>query len=133
MEQIELRRPVAIKVLMTDDFRKQLILEARETLARIEDNLKHMELALEQQAAAPGGEGQELRKQIELEKARLMQLEKELNWRVAELEAVQNGAELPFRVFEGPVTLRVGDNFLDKLTRAEVVIQDWKVVEIREA
>ncbi|NDD26805.1 MAG: hypothetical protein EB084_00860 [Proteobacteria bacterium] len=117
---IELRRPVDVKVIMSPGFREQLTAEARDTLARIDRNLSIIEGLPEPRDA-----------QQETERARLLSLKAQLEWRMREVEGVEDGAELPFRSFEGTVTLAEGDDFLQKMGHAEVVLLDWKVVEIR--
>jgi hypothetical protein len=127
---------VAIKVIMTDQFRKQLVSEATEAIRNIEDNLRHMETETQKQiqSVETGNpdEASLLNQQLKVEKERLSRMRGELEWRIRELENVQNGAELPLRMFEGSVQLKVGDNFLEKVSRAEVVIKDWEIIEIRE-
>lgn len=132
MNHIDIKRPVIVKVIMTDSFRSQLIGEAGETMKRIEDNLASMQKAFD---ALPrdGSDPLRARKEsdLQVERERLEQLRKELTWRVSELEGVQNGAEVPYRVLDGSVVLNVGDNFLQKMSQAEIVIKDWQIMEIR--
>lgn len=133
---IDIKRPVVVKVIMTEEFRKQLIQEARDTIARIEENLQHMEKEARKQIQAieitNPQQASILTQQMETEKERLIRMRGELDWRIKEVEGVQVGAELPFRIFEGSVELKVGDNFLEKMSQAEVVLKDWQVVEIRQ-
>lgn len=117
---IELRRPVSVKVIMTPAFRAQLEAEALDTIARVDRNLSIIDAQ-----SAPLSPPQEA------ERERLRALKGQLEWRMREVEGVEDGAELPFRDFEGRVTISVGDDFLQKVAQAEVVLHDWKVVEIR--
>jgi len=137
MDSIDVKRPVTVKVVMTPDFRKQLINEALETISRINQNLKAID---ENTAAQLVGVGQSdsertsaVKVQMASERDRMVQMKSELEWKIKEMENVEDGAELPFRVFEGTTTVRVGDNFLSKISNAEVVLKDWQVVEIRNA
>ncbi|MFH0802569.1 MAG: YlqD family protein [bacterium] len=136
MPALEIKRPVAIKVIMTDQFRQQLISEAMEAIKSIEDNLHHMDSETQKQIQAVEtsnpNQASLLTRQLEAEKERLIRMRGELEWRIKEVENVQNGAELPFRMLEGSVQLKVGDNFLEKVAKAEVVIKDWEIIEIRE-
>lgn len=136
MPVLEIKRPVAIKVIMTDKFRQQLISEAMEAIKSIEDNLHHMDSETQKQIQAVevsnANQASLLTRQLEAEKDRLNRMRGELEWRIKEVENVQNGAELPFRMLEGSVQIKVGDNFLEKVAKAEVVIKDWKIIEIRE-
>jgi len=133
---IDIKRPVVVKVIMTEPFRAQLVSEAKETIKNIEENLDSMEMEARKQIAATQitnpHQASMLTQQLEAEKERLIGMRGELDWRIREVQNVEIGAELPFRIFEGSVTINVGDNFLGKMSQTEVVIKDWKVVEIRD-
>jgi hypothetical protein len=120
MEGVDLRRPVVVKVIMTPLFREQLLAEARDSIARIDRNLQIID-----------GQANPLTSQVQGDREQLATMKAQLEWRIREVEGVEDGAELPFRSFEGGVTIRPGDNFLEKMGRAEIVLRDWEVVEIR--
>lgn len=121
MSFISIKRPVIVKVIMTENFRGQLISEAEITIADIKKNIEALE-KIPQKIPAEG--------QLNLND--LKKLKDELEWKIKEFQQVKVDTELPFRVFEGTVDLKIGDNFLEKVTKAEVVIKDWKVIEIRQ-
>jgi hypothetical protein len=140
MDHIEIKRPVVVKVIMTDDFKRQLLSEIMEGMKRIEDNLKRIEAEEKaepgEQSKMPGFLEHSSKGRMALleeEKKQLARMKHDLEWRLKELQSIQNGAEMPYRAFEGSVQLKVGDDFLDKMSRAELVLKDWKVVEIRQA
>ncbi len=128
MDHIEVKRPVVVKVVITDEFRKQLHEESTETIKRIDESLQSLETA---STTAPS-QGKDMAAGLEMEKERLNRMKKEVEWKLKEVDGIQNDVEVPYRVLEGSVTLAVGDDFLGKMTRAEVVIKDWKVVHIRQ-
>jgi len=127
---MRLKRSVVVKVIMTPGFREQIIQEARDTLKRIEDNQATLESLGDPQAAQDAGAP--ISEQLLRERERLSSLRAQLDWRIREIEAVVDGAELPFRTFEGDVALAVGDDFMAKMAQAEIVLKDWRVVEIRQ-
>lgn len=133
---ITLKRSVLVKVVMTPGFREQIVQEARDAIKRIEDNHQALESAAATQVAqmdpAAQEQGASFSTQIAQERERLSSLRAQLDWRIREIEAVQDGAELPFRAFEGEVTISPGDDFLMKMAQAEIVLRDWQVVEIRQ-
>ena len=137
MDSISIKRPIVVKAIMTEAFRQQLIAEAEESKTRIDDNLKAVESeATKQMLNVEFSNPQQammLRQEIEAEKERLMRMKAELDWRIKEVEGVDIGSEIPFRVLDGEVVLQKGDNFLKKMSSAEVVIKDWEVLEIRNA
>lgn len=121
MSTISIKRPIVVKVVVTEEFRKQLIEEALNTVKKIEENIKQIESIPDTKAGSSQSKMEELKR-----------MKNDLSLKIKELEQVKEGQELPFRVFEGNVQLDVGDNFLQKMTKAEVVVKDWKVIEIRE-
>ncbi len=44
---------------------------------------------------------------------------------------VPEGQEIVFRILEGPVDVKEGDDIQKILKGAEIVVKDWKVVELR--
>jgi len=129
---MEIRRPVLVKVIMTEAFRRQMILEAGESSGRIDEMLKSLDL---QQATLPADDAARaaaMLEHINAERDRLRRLKGEIEWKVREIEGVQEGAELPFRLLDGTVEVGMGDNFLKKLSQAEILLKDWQVIEIRD-
>lgn len=132
MDSIELKRPVMLKVIMTPEFRKQLVDEARDSISRLNDNLESF-LDDDEDDETSGSESSDQSKspQMTSEKERLERMKKELEWKIKEVENIVDGAEVPFRILEGSVQIKVGDDVLEKLSKTEVVVKDWKVIEIR--
>lgn len=137
MDSLEVKRPVIVKVIMTSDFRKALLDEATETIKRIDETLKSFEGS--EEPANPSTIETDPEKdaatkaRIEQEKDRLFQMKSALMWKMKEVDNVDDGAELPYQVLEGMVTVKVGDDILERMAKTEIVIKDWKVVEIRNA
>lgn len=119
-ENFELRRPVVVKVVMTPQFRQQLQNEAKDTLARLERDMKLIE-----------GIPVPRPPQAERQHEQLVRTRAQVEWRLREIDGVEDGAELPYRTFDGPTSIRKGDNFLKKMGQAEIVLKDWEVVELR--
>jgi len=128
MESIELKRPVMIKVIMTENFRNEVVGEAQLTIKQLEENLK----TLETRANSASLTSPEQNQSLMIERERILRMKAELEWKIKEVQNVAEGAELPFRVFEGPVVIKKGDNFVNKISRAEITLKDWEVVDIRE-
>ncbi|MHB2021624.1 MAG: YlqD family protein [Candidatus Xenobia bacterium] len=133
---IELKRQVVVKAIVTDGFRDGMIAEATDAIRNIESNLNAMQQNVSQQISSLATTSIEaaaqLKQQMEAEKDRLVKMRGELEWRIKEVQNVPNGAEMPFRVFEGTVSLAVGDDFAKTMSQAEIIIKDWKVIEIRQ-
>ena len=137
MESVVLSRPVRIVVIMTPAFRDRFIEEAKAQIGQIEENLHRLESSgapeVARQLESDPRQAELIRQQIDAERARLMRRRGEVEWHIKEVEAVPDGAELPYRTYEGPVTLAPGDDFLARMSEAEVVLKDWKVVALRAA
>lgn len=137
MDSIDLKRPVILKVVMTPEFRQQLVDEADETIKRLDMNLKALEDEGIKQISAlevnNPDRASQMKKQMETDKEQLFRMKGELDWKIKEVRNVEDGAEVPFRIVEGSVRINIGDDILEKMSRTEVVIQNWKVVEIRNA
>ena len=128
MDSITVLHNVSVKVLMTPSFREQMVAEARTTIAALDANLER--LAEIEAGAQVTGLTEFEKARVATEKGRAAQQKQELEWRIKEAESVRDGAELFFRTMQSVVTLKPGDNFLDKAA-AEVLLRDWTVVEIR--
>ena len=135
MDSVVLTRPVRVVVIMTPTFRQRFIQEARSQIAALEENLQRLESSgapeVARQQDVDPRQADLIRHQIDAERARLMRRRGEIEWHIKEVEAVPDGAELPYRTYDGPVTLAPGDDFLARMSEAEVVLKDWKVVAIR--
>ncbi len=133
MSAIEIKRPVAVKVIMTEAFRKQILDETYETLNRNENTISQAE-AMYEKTKANGGDAvvlEKINKQLEIEKARFQELKKEMDLKIQAFKSVKEGDEIAFRILEGPVSVKEGDDMHQILQGAEIVLKDWKVVELR--
>ncbi|MFP4497726.1 MAG: YlqD family protein [Vulcanimicrobiota bacterium] len=129
MDSINLKRLVALKVIVTEEFRKQLVDEATQTISRIEDNLVELNQNLDK--LPPGDDTREMFNQLKRDREQLIQMKDELEWKIKEVENLSDGAEIPFQMLEGEVSVNVGDDVREKMTKTEILVKDWKVVEIR--
>ncbi len=133
MSRVTIHQPITVRVIVTDDFRDQLIAEARESIRKVDDNLARLGEMTPESESADVEDPHEVefhRQRLEKERSRLYQMRKELEWRIKEAESIKNGAELPLHQVQGTIELKVGDNYLDKVS-TEVVLKDWEVVEVR--
>jgi len=118
LDTIEIRRPILIKVIITENFKKQMISESKEAVENIERNLEALKFA--QDSADRARQTEELTR-----------LKENFLQKIKDFETVELGAELPFRNVEGSANLKVGDNILEKITATEVIIKDWIIQEIK--
>lgn len=133
MNQLTVQQQVAVKVIVTESFRQQMVDEARHSIKKIDDNLARLADVTPEAQAQDSEDSHEIefhRQRLENERQNLYRMRKELEWRIKEAESIKEGAELPFQTITAAVDLKVGDNFLD-LVNIEVVLKDWEVVAIR--
>ncbi|MEW6696201.1 MAG: YlqD family protein [Bacillota bacterium] len=130
---LTITRPVLVKVRVTDNYKKNLAMELRQTAARLELELQQIELQArklqELSKKNPGGVEAALA-QLEQEKQRRLDTRLKLLDKIKEVGKLENGSEVLQGKVESFVQVQVGDDW-NRLMNAEIVIQDGKVVEIR--
>jgi len=133
MSSIQVKRPVAIKVIMTEDFRKQILDETTESLKKNEEMFSQAEDMYEKtkKSGASKDDLTNIKKQLEFEKVRLADIKKDMEVKMIAFKNVPEGQEIVFRILEGPVDVKEGDDIQKILKGAEIVVKDWKVVELR--
>jgi hypothetical protein len=127
-------RPVVIKAIVTESFKKQYLTELEETVKRLDSVITQIDTQirradLERQVTP---QVRAFRQQLEVERSRQEAARMELQARIKEAEGLELHSEFSQGTIESLVDVNVGDNFFTRLARAEVVIKDGIVVEIRE-
>lgn len=132
MGTIEVKRPVTVKVIMTEDFRKQILDETLETLKKNEETFaKAEELYEKTKGCGDKDTLAAISKQLEIEKARFAEIKKDMDIKMKAFKNVPEGDEISFRILEGTVPVKEGDDIRTVLQNAEIILKDWKVVELR--
>ncbi len=134
MESITITRPVIIKVKVTDDYKKALAAEVQGRLAGVESRLEQLNLQFnnvlkleKNNPQLPGGG----LKFIDGERQKLTEAKSQLVQKLKEIGSLVEGQEIIHGRLESFVELKVGDTW-SKIMNVEVVLQDDKVVEIRQ-
>ncbi len=127
-------RPVVVKAIVTEAFKKQYLSEIEDTVRRLDGVVTQIDTQirrseLERQVTP---QSRAIRQQLEVERSRQEAARMELAARMKEAEALELQSEFSQGTLESMVELNVGDNFFTRLARAEVVIKDGIVIEIRE-
>lgn len=133
MDEVVVHHPVAVKVVVTQAFRDQLIAEAESSIDKVDANLQTLATVSPETEAGDTGDAHEIefhRKRLDDERQRLYQMRQQLEWRIREAREIEEGAELPFQSVQGTSRLKPGDDYLAVIS-TEIVLKDWKVVEIR--
>ena len=131
-----IKREVLLKAVVTERLKEQLQQGVHETIEQVDQAQEEMErqyrrLMLEVQRM-DAGRAMAVRQQVDAERRKQEDAKKELQEQLTEYDQLQMGEEIVLRVLEGTVDVKVGDNFFDKVRRAEILIEDDVVKEIRE-
>jgi len=135
--EIELKRVVMVKAIVTEAFKQNLVKELERAVTNIDGQLSQMEergknyledlkkKGLMQKAAA-------FRHQIDDERGRQSAARSDLLMKIEEAKNLQLGSEFVQGPLEGPVTVKMGENLYKKIGGAEIVVKDGIIQEIRE-
>ena len=138
INEIELKRVVMVKAVVTESFKQNLIKELERAIANIDNQLGQMDersrsyldnlkkKGLMQKAAA-------FKHQWDDEKARQSAAKSDLLMKIEEAKNLQLNTEFVQGPLEGPVNVAIGDNLYKKVGGAEIVVKDGVIQEIREA
>jgi len=136
MATLTIMRPIALRVIVTEQFKQEMEKELQEaadtTQRRIEQIDFQARRVLADLQRTDLTQAMQVRQQIEAEKGRQESVKKELMDRAREVRELEMGTEFPRGTLEGVVDIKEGDNLYEKLTGAEIVIKDGVVIEIRE-
>ena len=133
---MKLKRAVTIKAIVTEQFKNTLKDDLTKTLTRVESAAQQLEFQLRRYipevAKADLEQAGRLRREIEGERQRHESMRSEIESRLREVRGLEIGSEYEQGTIEGEVEIAVGDNLLEKLTGAEIVLRDGVVQEIKE-
>jgi hypothetical protein len=143
VESIQLTRQIAVKAVVTENFKIQVASEINRNLQQIDAELQQLEFKGKraitdcEKKAASGG-APELQSQIEAirsqmgsEKARLTQLKDELQGQSQTVAGLPLGSVVTQFTVETPVDVRVGENIFQRLEGGEILIKDGIIEEIK--
>ncbi|MDP9728467.1 YlqD family protein [Alicyclobacillus tolerans] len=132
---MQIRQPVAVKFILTEMAKQQIIQEHRKQIEQLGHELEQIEEQGKQaieQAMSQGGEiAKQVREQVETEKNnRLMQREQLLQ-QMQQIQQLELGTEIQNMNVETVVDVRVGDDWSKILMGSEIVVKDGVVIDIR--
>ena len=127
-------RPVLIKAVVTESFKRLYVQDLEDAMKRAETILEQITTQirrseLERQVSA---QSRALRQQLEVEHARQEAARAELQMRLREADALELNTEFTQGTVESLVEVKIGDNLFNKLGRAEILVKDGIILEIRE-
>jgi hypothetical protein len=142
-DSIQLTRQVAIRTIVTENFKTQVSEEIARNLQQIETEMQQMEFRVKRAiadlekkagtAATADDRAQigNLRAQLETEKIRLNQLKEDMQGQSKALVELPIGSVVTQFTLESPVEIKVGENIFQKLESGEILVKDGIVQEIK--
>jgi hypothetical protein len=131
---LTISRPVVIKTIVTEAFKRLYTQELEEAIKRVEAVDQQLETQirrseLERQLSP---QTRVIRQQLEYERARQDATRAELGMRLREAQQLELNSEFSQGTLEGLVEVNVGDNLFNKIGHTEIVVKDGIILEIRE-
>ncbi len=131
---ITVARPVVIKAIVTESFKRLYTQELQSAIGRVEELVGQLDAQirrteLERQITP---QARAIRQQLELERARQEAGRAELGARLREAEGLELNSEFPQGTIDSFTEVKIGDNLFQKIGRTEIVVKDGIIVEVRE-
>lgn len=134
MKKLTINRKITVKAIVTDDFKKSLLQELQNGINKLEAELKFIEqrakktiTELTLKASPQVGV---VREQFEYEQQKREETKAAMAEQIKIIRTLENGKEIIQGEIEGPLEIKVGDNW-DELMQREIVVQDGLIVAIR--
>jgi hypothetical protein len=143
VESLQLIRQIAVRAIVTENFKNQVGQEIQRNLQQIDAELQQLEFKAKRAivdiekrtAGAVTTEARtqvdSIRQQVETEKARLSQMKDEMTSQLQALAELPIGSVITQFTVENPVEVRVGENIFQRLEGGEILVKDGVIQEIR--
>ncbi|HEY3411467.1 MAG TPA: YlqD family protein [Armatimonadota bacterium] len=132
---MQVKRPVTVIAIVTEQFKQQLIKEIEESIGQVDAGVQALDSQarryLLQLQTADLSQASAFRRQVDAEKAKQEGMKTELQARLKEAEALTLDSEFPRGTLESYVEIQTGDNLIEKIGRAEIIVKDDVVIEVR--
>ena len=133
-DKITLKLPITVKAKVTEELKKQVAAEIQEAIKKVDMELQqidfHARRLMTEQARQDAQGLTVLRQQIDAEKQKRLDVKNQMLDKLKETAHLEIGAEVVQGTIERMVTVGVGDD-LQKLMRAEILLEDGKIIAFR--
>lgn len=134
MASITLQRPVVIKTIVTEAFKRLYMADLEDAIKRVDAMVQQIDVQarrfeLERQV---NPQTRAIRQQLDIERNRQEATRVDLQARLREAQELELNTEFTQGTIEGMVDVSIGDNLFDKISRTEIIVKDGIVLEIRE-
>jgi hypothetical protein len=128
-------RPVTLKVIVTEEFKKNLDAELQSAMEKVNSSAQRLQFQMDayvpELAKSDMNQAIQVRRALEAERQKFDDVKKEINQRLDEAKGLEIGSEFERGELQSVVELKAGDSFDDKMGKAEIIVKDGNVVEIR--
>jgi DNA repair exonuclease SbcCD ATPase subunit len=135
MAGITVKRNVILRAIVTDGLKEQVGRELQQAADEVSERLQQLDAStrayITDLQRADLQRAMAVRKQIEAEKQKQVELRDALLERKAQIQELQNGTEVIRGTLEGFVEVNVGDDLALLLGGTEILTKDDQVLEIR--
>lgn len=134
MKSITVKRPVIVKVKVTDDFKNRMSAEIQQAINKLDAELQHLDFQTKRMVAElekknpPGIPA--AKQHFEQEKQKRIKARQNLTDQLKNVGVMAIGAEVVQGSLESIAEIRVGDDW-NEIMGVEVVVCDDRIIEIR--
>jgi hypothetical protein len=138
INNVNLKRTVTIKAIVTEDFKKYLAFECTTGIQNLEQNLKKVEfegknyLDKLETGKANNADKERVRTQIARDKTQISRMMLDLKKRLATAKDLKEGSLYQQGTIEGFTNVKIGENLYEKLGGVEIIVKDAIVQEIKK-
>ena|GEM_PF-1160821 len=129
-----IKRPVILKTIVTEEFKEQLTKNLSNTIKQIDIRIDQMNFREKKIIANDRQQIRQetalMREKLRQEKIRQEQIRDELQRKLDEIPSLEVGSEFISGTYDAPVKIEVGDNIMEKLSQAEIIIKDGVIINI---
>ncbi len=130
------KRPVILKNVVTESFKSQLTKELEGAINHIgqwleQEEFQSRRLISEAQKQTPHRVKQ-LREEIDQEREKQEQALENLRQQLSQVKQLEIDSFFASGTYDAPVKIEVGDDIRSKLSQAEIIVKDGRVIQINE-
>jgi hypothetical protein len=130
------KRPVILKNVVTESFKSQLTKELEHAISQIgqwleQEEFQSRRLISEAQKQMPHRVNQ-LREEISQERGKQEQALENLKQQLSQVKQLEIDSFFASGTYDAPVKIEVGDDIRSKLSQAEIIVKDGRVIQINE-
>ena len=130
------KRPVILKNVVTESFKSQLTEELEHAINQIgqwleQEEFQSRRLIAEAQKQTPHRVNQ-LREEISQERGKQEQALENLKQQLSQVKQLEIDSFFSSGTYDAPVKIEVGDDIRSKLSQAEIIVKDGRVIQINE-